>query len=59
MANEKVTEIIEVSCTYDADTKRCHRYIVDPGQVITGSIYVTKSEKIPESVILRFKVNGA
>jgi hypothetical protein len=49
---------IEVTCTYDADTKRTHRYLIDLGQVITGAIYIQKGTTPPDSVILRLKTKG-
>lgn len=50
---------IEVTCTYDQDTKRTHRYLIDGGQPITGVIYVPKTAKPPDSVILKLQVKGA
>ena len=50
---------IEVTCTYDQDTKRTHRYIVDPGQPVSGTLYVPKGTTPPESVILKLQVKGA
>jgi hypothetical protein len=49
---------IEVTCTYDQDTKRMHRYLIDQGQSITGVIYVPKTAKPPESVTLKLQVKG-
>ena len=49
---------IEVTCTYDADTKRMHRYLIDAGQPITGVIYVPRTAKPPDSVVLKLKVKG-
>jgi hypothetical protein len=51
-------EQIEITCTYDADTKRMHRYLIDPGQPITGTIYVPRTDKPPESVVLKLRVKG-
>jgi hypothetical protein len=47
---------IEATCTYDSDTKRTHRYFIDMGQAITGSLYFPKGSKIPDSVILKLRV---
>lgn len=50
---------IQITCTYDADTKRMHRYIVDAGQPVSGTLYVPKGSKVPESVALKLRVKGA
>jgi len=58
MANEEVREL-EVTATYDQDSKRYHRYLVDPGQLVIGNLYVKKGDKPPESVKIRLRVKGA
>ena len=49
---------IQITCTYDQDTKRMHRYLIDAGQPITGVIYVPRTAKPPESVVLKLRVKG-
>ena len=33
------------SATYDRDSNRSHRYLIDEGQGITGTLYVPKEER--------------
>jgi hypothetical protein len=48
----------QIKATFDADTKRCHRFIIDEGQDIKGTLYVTKGEDIPDSVTIYLKTKG-
>jgi hypothetical protein len=50
----------QITATYDQDSKRYHRFLIDPGQGITGTIYIPKDMKIPDSVTIHFrtKANG-
>lgn len=50
---------IEIRATFDSDTKRMHRFLIDNDQEVTGSIYFRKGMKIPESikVILKTKAD--
>jgi hypothetical protein len=50
---------IEVTATYDQDSKHYHRYLIDPGQPVIGNLYVKKGDKIPESIKIRLRVKGA
>ena len=43
---------IQITATYDADSKRYHRFLIDEGQEIRGAIYVRKDKQVPESVII-------
>lgn len=48
-----------VTATYDRDSKRYHRYIIDEGQGIVGNLYVPKDvEKAPTRVIIEMKIKG-
>lgn len=59
MANEQQgKEIVEVTATYDADTKRMHRYLIDAGQPVIGNLYVRKGNKPPDVVKIRLRVKG-
>jgi len=43
---------IQITATYDGDSKRFHRFAIDEGQEISGAIYVRKDKQVPESVII-------
>ncbi|MGD0915694.1 MAG: hypothetical protein ABSB22_04460 [Thermodesulfobacteriota bacterium] len=45
----------ELTATYDKDSKRFHRFIIDENQGIVGNIYVPKSEPVPERVTVSLK----
>jgi len=46
-----------ITATYDQDSKRYHRYIIDEGQGIVGNIYIPKDFKeIPKEVTIRLQV---
>jgi hypothetical protein len=45
----------EVIATYDQDSKRYHRFLIDVGQFVTGVIYVKKGDKIPDSFTVNLK----
>ena len=48
-----------VKATYDQDSKRYHRYIIDEGQGIVGNIYIPKTvESAPIKVIIELQVKG-
>jgi hypothetical protein len=44
--------------TFDSDTRRCHRFILNEGQIVKGTLYVTKGENIPESVTIKLKTKA-
>lgn len=48
----------EITETYDLDSKRYRRFLIDNGQEITGMIYVPKTEKVPDAVLLRLRTRG-
>ena len=51
---------ISITATFDDDTKRMHRFIIDDGQSVTGTIYVPKdSTTMPETVIVRLRTKAA
>ena len=45
-----------ITATYDRDSKRYHRYIIDEAQGIVGNLYVPKDSEIPPKVIITLKV---
>lgn len=42
----------KIIATFDGDSKRFHRFIIDAGQEITGTVYVPKGQKVPGEVII-------
>jgi len=57
--NELSDDII-VEAYYDKDTFRCHRYLIKEGQVIKGTLYVSKdTENIPKEVVVQLKIKEA
>lgn len=49
---------IEVTATYDQDSKRYHRYLIDSGQPVIGNLYVKKGDKPPDVVTIKLRVKG-
>ena len=49
----------ELTATYDQDSKRYHRYIIDEGQGVVGNIYVPKNSEIPKEVMIKLQVKEA
>jgi len=47
----------ELMATYDKDSKRYHRYNIDEGQEITGSLYVPKSMET-KGLVLTIKLRA-
>jgi len=45
----------KVTATFDQDTRRFHRFIIDEGQGITGVIYIPKGEEVPDQVTIELK----
>ncbi|NIO83946.1 MAG: hypothetical protein GTN68_25660 [Candidatus Aminicenantes bacterium] len=39
-----------MTATFDRDSKRFHRFIIDEGQGIVGMVYVPKGEDVPDEV---------
>ena len=55
-----MSDDIIVEAYYDKDTFRCHRYLIKEGQVIKGTLYVSKdTEVIPKEVVIQLKVREA
>jgi len=46
----------EVIATFDQDSKRYHRYIIDEGQEVVGTIYIPKGKEIPKEVTVKLRV---
>jgi hypothetical protein len=49
---------IELIATYDRDSKRYHRFLIDESQRITGVIYIPKGMKIPDTLTISLKTKG-
>ena len=45
-----------LTATYDQDSKRYHRYIIDDGQGIVGNIYIPKADEVPEQVTITLQL---
>jgi hypothetical protein len=50
------TEKTELTASYDQDSKRYHRYVIDEGQGIVGNIYVPKEKEIPKELKITLRV---
>ncbi len=48
----------ELTATYDQDSKRFHRFTVDGGQEIIGSIYVPKGSTVPDLINIRLRTKA-
>jgi hypothetical protein len=49
-------EKLTVTATYDRDSKRYHRYLIDDGQGITGTVYIPKNgDQIPEEIVIKLQ----
>ena len=44
-----------VTATYDKDSKRYHRYIIDEGQGIVGNIYIPKGTWATKRVVVELQ----
>ena len=49
-------ENAEIVASYDQDSKRYHRYMIDEGQGIVGNIYIPKGKDIPKVVKITHRV---
>ena len=45
-----------ITATYDRDSKRYHRYIIDEGQGVVGNIYIPKGDDIPKQAVINLRV---
>ena len=48
----------EFIATYDRDSKRYHRFLIDEGQEITGTIYIPKDESVPDNLTIQLRTKG-
>lgn len=49
---------IEIIATFDENTKRMHRFIINEGQAIRGNLYILQGDEIPDLVIIHLKTRG-
>ena len=45
----------KISATFDKDSRRFHRFIIDGDQGITGAVYIPKGEEIPDEVTIELR----
>jgi hypothetical protein len=48
----------KLTATYDQDSKRFHRYVIDEGQGIVGNIYIPKNEDVPDEIAISLETPG-
>ena len=48
----------DITATFDGDSKRYHRFLIDPGQKITGTIYIPKDESVPDNLTIQLRTKG-
>jgi hypothetical protein len=48
----------ELKATFDADTKRCHRFLIDDGQEVKGSLYLPKDGAVPDVLVIRLQTQA-
>jgi hypothetical protein len=48
----------DIIATYEGDSKRYHRFLIDPGQKITGTIYIPKDEPVPDNLTIQLRTKG-
>jgi hypothetical protein len=52
-------EKVVITASYDRDSKRYHRYLIDEGQGVTGTVYIPKNEEeIPEEIVIKLREHG-
>ena len=45
----------KITATYDQDSKRYHRFIIDEGQEVVGNVYIPKGQEIPGEITISLK----
>lgn len=48
----------DITATYDGDSKRYHRFLIDTGQKVTGAIYIPKDEPVPDNLTIQLRTKG-
>ena len=49
---------IQISATFDKNSKRYHRFLIDEGQDVKGAIYVSKEKSVPDKVTIQLKTKA-
>lgn len=49
---------IEITATFDDDSKRYHRFTIDEAQGITGAVYVPKGGEVPDLITVRLRTKA-
>ena len=54
-----MSEIPTIKAIYDKDTHRTHRYLIPEGQLVKGTLYVSKdTEKVPDEILIKLEVGN-
>jgi hypothetical protein len=48
----------KVTAVYDQDSKRYHRFIIEDGQGVVGTIYISKGEEVPKELTVVLQTKG-
>jgi len=48
----------DLRATYDRDVKGTHRFIIDDEQGVTGTIYIPKTEPVPDTVTILLRTKA-
>jgi hypothetical protein len=48
----------KITATFQDDTKRFHKFVVDDGQDIKGTFYLPKDREVPDVFIVRFRTRA-
>jgi hypothetical protein len=49
-----------ITATYEKDTFRFHRFLIDEGQAVKGTLYIpkdTEAEDMPKEILIKLKAN--
>jgi len=44
-----------ITATFDQDSKRYHRFIIDEGQGLVGNIYVPRGQDVPGEIVIALR----
>jgi len=45
----------KLTATFDKDSRRFHRFVIDEGQGVVGMIYVPRGEDVPDRVTIELR----
>ncbi len=46
---------VVLKATYDRDINGRHRFLIDRGAWITGAIYISKTEPVPDTITIQLR----